>query len=179
MSESDQVIEHPQNRPRGIPQNAVITVAMSAILVLFSVITSLSNYTVSQNEFKNFLDQASYIIFIGPICVVFFARYSGNGKISTIKLIRKLVFFDTLWMIFNILWALYLIITINLDYSFPCVGGIFLYVIMTPFLIRMYRGMRESRWLDPNSLPHEWEINALDDPTSPSYRPRKTKRKAD
>jgi hypothetical protein len=179
MSETDQVIEHPQNRPRGAPKNALYTVGMSGLLVVFSAIDSLSNYTVAQNEFQNFLDQASYIIFIGPICLVVYLRYAGNGKISTIKLIRKLVFFDTLWMIFNILWALYLIITIDLDYSSPCVGGILLYVIMTPFLIRMYRGMRESRWLDPNSLPHEWEINALDDPTSPSYRPRKTKRKAD
>jgi hypothetical protein len=37
----------------------------------------------------------------------------------------------------------------------------------------MWRDFRRCRWLDPNSLPHEWEIAAIRDPNSINYRPPK------
>jgi hypothetical protein len=62
------------------------------------------------------------------------------------------------------------------------VAGVML-VMFSPLLVLMWRDFRGSRWLDPRSLPHEWEMAAIRDPNSINYRPPKPpkppKRRAD
>jgi hypothetical protein len=52
------------------------------------------------------------------------------------------------------------------------IAGILL-LLMSPIMFFMWRDFRRCRWLDPNSLPHEWEIAAIRDPNSINYRPPK------
>ncbi|MEE3501150.1 hypothetical protein [Acidiphilium acidophilum] len=55
-------------------------------------------------------------------------------------------------------------------------SGMLLLALISPFIYLMHRDLKRSRWLDPKSLPHEWEIPAINDPTSISYRPPKKPR---
>jgi hypothetical protein len=52
-------------------------------------------------------------------------------------------------------------------------------VFLSPLMFLMWRDFRRCRWLDPNSLPHEWEIAAIRDPNSINYRPPKATPKSD
>ncbi len=48
-----------------------------------------------------------------------------------------------------------------------------LLILISPLMFFMWRAFHRCRWLDPKSLPHEWEIAAIRDPTSINYRPPK------
>jgi len=58
------------------------------------------------------------------------------------------------------------------------ISGILL-LLMSPLMFLMWRDFRRCRWLDPNSVPHEWEIAAIRDPNSINYRPPKAAPKSD
>ena len=55
--------------------------------------------------------------------------------------------------------------------------GTIILVLVSPMLLLMWRDFRRSRWLDPDSLPSEWEIAAIRDPKSINYRPPKVKKR--
>jgi cell division protein FtsW (lipid II flippase) len=60
--------------------------------------------------------------------------------------------------------------------AFGAVIGLVIFLLTAPFFLLMRRDFRRSRWLDPDSLPSEWEIAAIHDPNSINYQPPKRKR---
>ncbi|MDE1896942.1 MAG: hypothetical protein KGH91_07700, partial [Rhodospirillales bacterium] len=94
-----------------------------------------------------------------------------------VKLYRKLAVGVTVAYIGSIVLNIAQIIYYKWDRPvMAAIGTIFL-VLVSPMLFLMWRDFRRSRWLDPASLPSEWEIAAIRDPKSINYRPPKVKKR--
>lgn len=97
----------------------------------------------------------------------------NTGKLVFIKAFRIIAMITSLSYGFMFILDLFLMAS----YPFTLFGGAVtigvLLLLFSPLQYLMWRDFRRSRWLDPTSLPHEWEIAAIRDPSSINYHPPK------
>ncbi|MEE3501152.1 hypothetical protein [Acidiphilium acidophilum] len=170
-----QYLERPGNRPGGIPENARYA---SAAVGVFALSTEglLVNYLVYINKSNQLFVYGEPFIFIA-VPVMMAVLYSlRSGRLFFIKLFVS--FCQLTYIVYGLNWIISIFQTFyyNDIRNGLAVSNILLLVLISPFVYLMHRALKRSRWLDPKSLPHEWEIPAINDPTSISYRPPKKPR---
>ena len=168
--------ERPGNRPFGIPANARWAgVPIPGFLAI--AIAALDAWTVWCNASPATYFHYGKIMFFPLIAAgVLMAWALNSGKLVMIRLwhvFARLVVaaYAVLAVIFIAELAVY-----PFARAFGAVIGLVIFLLTAPFFLLMRRDFRRSRWLDPDSLPSEWEIAAIHDPNSINYQPPKRKR---
>ena len=168
--------ERPGNRPFGIPANARWAgVPIPGFLAI--AIAALDALTVWCNSTPATYFHYGKIMFFPLIAAgVLMAWALNSGKLVMIRL----------WHVFaRLVVAAYVVLTVifivelavyPFARAFGAVIGLVIFLLTAPFFLLMRRDFRRSRWLDPDSLPSEWEIAAIHDPNSINYQPPKRKR---
>ncbi|HQT59990.1 MULTISPECIES: hypothetical protein [unclassified Acidiphilium] len=169
--------ERPGNRPFGIPANARWAgVPIPGFLAI--AIAALDAWTVWRNASPATYFHYGKIMFFPLIAAgVLMAWALNSGKLVMIRLWRVfarlvVVAYALLAVIFIAELAVY-----PVSRAFGAVIGLIILLLTAPFFLLMRRDFRRSRWLDPDSLPSEWEIAAIHDPNSINYQPPKRKRR--
>ena len=160
----------PGNRPPGIPGNARFASAGLAVGIIFIVINAVAAYAVFTNDSDNYFHATDKVFFALIILVPVSMFLLNTGKLIFIKLYRKLA------LAVSAIYALMIVLDLTqlwlygTDRASFDIGGVILLLLLSPLQFLMWRDLRHSRWLDPTSLPEEWEIAAIHDPTSINYR---------
>lgn len=147
------------------------------LLLLFISVNLVANVEVYQNSPKIYF-YVGKIIFL-PVLIGFIGLglIANSGKLVFIKLIRYIAIFLTLLYFFVLIIDFLQIYFLETDRVFPVIIESVILILFSPLLYFMRRDFHRSRWLDPMSLPHEWEISAIRDPNSINYRPPKSPRR--
>lgn len=168
--------ERPGNRPSGIPGNARFAGGGVIIGIIFIVINLAADYSVYTNNPGDYFGSLTPVFFPMVFICVLLAFLLNTGKLIFVKLYRQLAVIVTAAYIGSILLNTGMILDYGLDRAFLAMIGAIILVLLSPVLFLMWRDFRRSRWLDPNSMPSEWEIAAIRDPNSINYRPPKVKK---
>ncbi|MDE1896943.1 MAG: hypothetical protein KGH91_07705 [Rhodospirillales bacterium] len=167
----------PGNRPYGMPGNARFAGAGVAIGIIFIVINLAANYSVYTNVPGSYFGVIEVVLIpLGVLCGLL-ALLLNTGKLIIIKLYRKLAMLVSVGYVGVILLNIAQIIYYKWDRPVMAVICTIILLLVSPILFLMWRDFRRSRWLDPASLPSEWEIAAIRDPKSINYRPPKVKKR--
>ncbi|MDE2319296.1 MAG: hypothetical protein KGK02_06315 [Rhodospirillales bacterium] len=166
----------PGNRPYGMPGNARFAGGGVAIGIMFIVINLAGNYSVYTNVPGNYFGVIDIVLFpLGVLCGLL-ALLLNTGKLIIIKLYRKLAMLVSVGYVGAILLNVAQIVYYKWDRPVMAAIGTIILLLVSPVLFLMWRDFRRSRWLDPQSLPSEWELAAIRDPSSINYRPPKVKK---
>jgi hypothetical protein len=161
----------PGNRQSGIPSNARFAGAGVVFSIIFIMINTVA--LLSGNNDNKYFDIAYDILFPLLFAALFPACLISTGKLIFVKALRKTAVILTIIYTGMVLWDFILIAIYPFSQvGLAATGGPFL-LLFSPLQYLMWRDFRRSRWLDPTSLPHEWEIAAIRDPNSINYHPPK------
>jgi len=111
-----------------------------------------------------FFPLVAFVVLIGVLL--------NTGKLWFVKAFRIMAVIVTVAYAAAILVDIFVALVIAGD-GFEGIFETGFLVLFSPLIFLMWRDFRRCRWLDPNSLPHEWEIAAIRDPNSINYRPPK------
>ncbi|WP_460908128.1 hypothetical protein [Paraburkholderia jirisanensis] len=151
--------ERPGNRPRGAPRQAAIAAGaffLGGGLTFSEIVEATTSLTTIR--FDDLFLPAWIAL---SIIMLTFSIGMGAGKLWAVRLFRWLSFGAMALYVPLLLLALYLNAGPRpIDPGFAPVMFVFA-VIKAPCFVIIYRAIRQLRWLDPRSLPHEWEPSAL------------------
>jgi hypothetical protein len=166
----------PGNRLSGIPSNARFAGAGIMVGLAFTVINLTANLSVYTNEAQAYFTAGAIVFFPTIFVGVLLAWLLNTGKLIFIKLSRKVALFVTTAYAGVILLDFAQALYYGIDRSLIAISAGVVLTLISPILFLMWRDFRRCRWLDPNSLPSEWETAAIRDPNSINYRPERLKR---
>jgi hypothetical protein len=170
--------DRPADRPSGMPGNARFAGAGIGFGIVFIVADIAA--VAAGNDMNVYFGLAGYAFLPLIVVVVLTLALLNSGKLAIIRALRALAAGITVAYAAAIAVDALRALLYPLDeVLLSAVAGVML-VMFSPLIWLMWRDFRRSRWLDPRSLPHEWEIAAIRDPNSINYRPPKPpKRRAD
>jgi len=150
--------ERPGNRPPGAPRQAAIAGGAFFLAAGFTFAELLygaaSLAGVSQPE----VILPGWIVL--AIVMLTVAIGVGQGKLWAVRLFRRLSYGAMACYLPILALAFYLNAgAAPIDTGLAWVMFIFA-VIKLPCFVIIYRALKQVRWLDPESLPHEWEPSA-------------------
>ncbi|WP_321952928.1 hypothetical protein [Paraburkholderia bannensis] len=145
----------PGDRPRGAPRRAALAggifCAVFALLLaeLYGVLSDLIGY-----DFGAFM---LVEIVVGSAMLLLVAGGMGSGKLWAVKLFRWSTHVAALLYVLIFAGGIYL-----LSGKSPVDSGLGWLVLVAslielPLFVVIYRALDQVRWLDPKSLPSEWE----------------------
>jgi hypothetical protein len=148
----------PGDRPRGAPREAAIAgglfCAVVALLLaeLYGVLSDLTGY-----DFGAFM---LVEVAIGSAMLLVIAGGVGSGKLWAVRLFRWSTHVAALLYVLIFACAIYLVAG-----KAPVDSGLGWVVFIAslvelPLFFVIYRALNRVRWLDPKSLPSEWEAPA-------------------
>jgi hypothetical protein len=157
--------ERPHARLAGLPGNARFAATGFVFGVIFIAVDIIA--IIAGENADLYFTLAEYIFL--PLIILAFAVLFllSSGRLLFVRLFRWSAIALTLAYLAAIAWDALLYLRQGLPTP-VLAGGIL--VLFSPLLMMMWRDLRRSRWLDPSSLPHEWELAALRDPKSINYR---------
>ncbi|WP_231716650.1 hypothetical protein [Burkholderia ubonensis] len=147
--------ERPGNRPPGAPRLAVIA-GGAFFLGVGLTFAELVEGTASLKgiHYDDMIVPAWAVLTIIMLTV---SIGIGSGKLWAVRLFRRLSFAAMALYLPLLALAFYLNAgRTPIDQDLAFVMFVFA-VVKVPCLIIIYRAIRQLRWLDPDSLPHEWE----------------------
>jgi nitrate reductase gamma subunit len=99
----------------------------------------------------------------------------GEGKLWAINFFRAMTRVATGIYLAIVVCGLYLLLYARATSEDSVLAAVILIVaiIQLPLLFVIYRALARVRWLDPKSLPHEWEPPVRQNNTAPSGNPPK------
>jgi len=148
----------PGNRPPGLPGNSRFAAAGGIVGLIFITIESaamISVYTNNPQDFFNCLEPAFLL---------------NSGRLIFVKLFRWLAVIVTYLYAGVALLTIVQLLAYGVERALIDAVGLVVLLLLSPLLGLMWRDFKRCRWLDPKSLPHEWEIAAIHDPSSINYR---------
>jgi hypothetical protein len=160
----------PGNRPPGLPGNSRFAAAGGIVGLIFITIESaamISVYTNNPQDFFNCLEPA-FLPLIGLCLLVTFLL--NSGRLIFVKLFRWLAVIVTYLYAGVALLTIVQLLAYGVERALIDAVGLVVLLLLSPLLGLMWRDFKRCRWLDPKSLPHEWEIAAIHDPSSINYR---------
>jgi hypothetical protein len=142
--------------------------------VMFGIILVTVNAVAlaAGSNADEFFSIGEIVIFPLVAVVVLILILLNTGKLCIIRAFRSLA------VIVSVCYAVAIIVDTIAAFSNTGESGAGiidagLLILISPLMFLMWRDFRRCRWLDPKSLPHEWEIAAIRDPASINYRPPK------
>jgi hypothetical protein len=175
MNRHEPKSQMPGDRPRGVPGNARFAGAGVVSGILFIFVALCADYSVYTNNPADYFGVAAPLLFPVVIFGTAVAWLLNRGKLVFVKLFRKLAELVSAAYVATIILGIFQVLYYKWDRPLITVMGIILLVVFSPMQLLMWRDFRRCRWLDPNSLPSEWEIAAIRDPNSINYRRPKKK----
>ncbi|GAB2914203.1 hypothetical protein GCM10027093_60870 [Paraburkholderia jirisanensis] len=150
--------EQPGNRPPGAPRQAAVAGGaffLGAGLTFAELVASIASFMgISYDD----LILPGWIVL--SVIMLTVGIGIGGGKLWAVKLFRWLSFGAIALYLPLIAFALYLNAgSAPIDIDLARVMYVFA-VVKLPALVVIYKAIRQVRWLDPKSLPHEWEPSA-------------------
>ncbi len=167
--------QQPGNRPSGIPGNTRFAVAGVVTGIMFIVIALCADYSVYTNNPADYFGTFTPLMIPTVLAGVASLWLLNTGKLVFVKLFRKLAVIVSAAYVGVILLGIFQLLYYKWDRPVIAAISIIILVVFSPMQFLMWRDLRRSRWLDPESLPSEWEIAAIRDPNSINYRRPKKK----
>ncbi|HET6608952.1 MAG TPA: hypothetical protein VFG62_19920 [Rhodopila sp.] len=177
MNRHEKRAQQPGNRPSGIPGNARFAGAGVMSGIMFIVIALCADYSVYTNRSADYFGVFTLLFIPLVIVSVAIAWLLNTGKLAFVKLFGKLAIIVSTAYVGTILLSIFQVLYYKWDRPVMAAIGIIILVVFSPMQFLMWRDFRRCRWLDPRSLPGEWEIAAIRDPNSINYRPPKPQRR--
>jgi hypothetical protein len=168
--------ERPGNRLPGMPGNS----RFAGAGVMFGIILVTANVValVAGSDADEFFRLGEIVMFPLVAVVVLIVIVLNTGKLWVVRAFRIIA------IVVSAAYSVAIIVDGVAAFSSSGEAGAgmidaILLILISPLMFLMWRDFRRCRWLDPNSLPHEWEIAAIRDPNSINYRPPKAAPKPD
>ncbi|WP_256259832.1 hypothetical protein [Burkholderia ubonensis] len=147
--------ERPGNRPPGAPRQAVIAGGAFFLGVGLSFAELVEGAASLQTVAFDDLFMPAWVVL--AIIMLTVSIGIGSGKLWAVRMFRWLSFGAMALYLPLLALACYLNAGRSpIDPDLAFVMFVFA-VVKLPCLIIIYRAIRRLRWLDPDSLPHEWE----------------------
>lgn len=172
LSKSD---DRPRDRPRGAPASATYHVVSAFFLGALVPDIAAMLYGAFISNFT-FVVNVSVVVFVVEIAyLVPMAILTGQGKLIGVRLLNIVGYSSIVGFFIEIVSFLALSVLTFSHSPFPAQAGTALIVAAvflaggSPLVVLVWNGLRHIRWLDPKSLPHEWELSTRSDPNSPMF----------
>lgn len=147
--------ERPGDRPRGTPAQAVLAGGAFFVAAGFTFVELVYGIASLMHVGDEVVMLPTWIVL--SIVMLTVGIGVGRGKLWAVRLFRWLSFVSMALYLPLLVLALYLNAgPIPIDRGLAVVMFVSAVVKLLPFII-IYRALRKVRWLDPDSLPHEWE----------------------
>lgn len=163
----------PGDRPPGLPGNARFAAGGVIAGLIFVTINGAAAISVCTNNTPDFLTLLGPVFVPLIVCCVAVMWLVNTGKLALIKSFRILALAVTLLYGAGLIADLALVAAYGAERTAPAIMGGAALLLLSPLIILMWRDFRRCRWLDPASLPAEWETAAIHDPGSVNYIPPK------
>ncbi|WP_427978300.1 hypothetical protein [Acidocella sp.] len=145
---------------------------MSGILFIFVALGA--DYSVYTDNPADYFGVLAPLLIPVVLITTAFAWLLNTGKLVFVKLFRTLAVLVSAAYVGVILLGIFELLYYKWDRPVIAAIGLIMLVMFSPAQFLMWRDLRRCRWLDPDSLPDEWEVAAIRDPNSINYkRPKK------
>ncbi len=177
MSLSDNSVERrninqPGDRQPGLPRAAVLPCAGIIFVLLVVSVSLVGDYSfIFSSEPEAFLHNVRYLYIGVPVTIVPLVYVFKSGKLWAIRLIRTLVrVANAIYGLAIVLAAVSAYLSTEDSWLYFLLVPLPALALAAPLVYLMNTKMARCRWLDPHSLPHEWELPAIHDPNDRAYR---------
>lgn len=167
--------DRPRDRPRGAPTAALYKVACICLLSALVPDTAWLLFGAEQNSYYFALKHIGLFFPLQIVIMLAVMTMTALGKRKGVFMMYWGGYGIMALYLANLIAFLWLSTTIFFTKPYHYQAGTALIMaavflaIGGPMVILGWNGLRHIRWLDPNSLPHEWEISTRSDPEAPAF----------
>ncbi|WP_232288888.1 DUF4728 domain-containing protein [Burkholderia oklahomensis] len=154
--QAHRIAERPGNRPscaspQAIPAGMAFFVAVSTTaMALFDCLGDVARFTAENHRLEEIVVGTAAMLVVGI----------GKGKRRAVRLFRWLSYAGMAALLAVLAFGVFLAAGAHpVDPGFAWIIFAFA-VVQIPLYFVIYRALKRVRWLDPESLPHEWESSA-------------------